>query len=611
MQIAQPGDTLTMTEGEWIDQRIVFQGNGAEGDSILLRAQRPGYVILTGTSTLRISGDYLKVDGLYFKDGYSVSGAVIEFRGGPYANRCRLTNTAIVNYNPSSISTDYKWISLYGTYNRVDHCYLRGKNHSGTTLVVWLNGQPNYHRIDQNYFAYRPELGFNGGETIRIGTSTFSLTDSYTTVETNYFEHCNGEIEIISNKSGHNIYRYNTFFECRGTLTLRHGNYATVNGNFFIGNNKPETGGVRIIGEDHLVYNNYFQELSGTGFRAAISLMNGVPNSPLNRYFQVKRASVLFNTLVNNFESIELGSGSDSERTLPPLDCVIANNTVYSSSQLITEVDTPINLTWEGNIMFGGPLGITQPAGITLADPLLQSAVDSLFRPDETNSPLLGAAAGMYPQVTDDMDGQFRDDPKDVGADQVSPDPVVRRPLTAHDVGPTWWPPEIQVMVTPVAAGPDSLYNAIISAGDGEVLELVSSGGLYENTHNLVIDKKLTIRAASRLDQKPVIRQINVSTGTRILFEIREGGSLELKGLELDGMSGSDTPAKYLLRTDDQPMTGTYSLKVDSCYLHDVVLGAEGYFFRAYAGTRADTIRFTNSLFYNSGKQGIRLIDES
>ena len=104
----------------------------------------------------------------------------------------------------------------------------------------------------------------------------------------NYFEHCNGETEIISNKSGENIFQYNTFFESEGTLTLRHGNRATVRGNFFFGNDKPNTGGVRIIGEDHKVYNNYFDGLRGTGNRSTITLMNGVSDSPLNRYFQVK-----------------------------------------------------------------------------------------------------------------------------------------------------------------------------------------------------------------------------------------------------------------------------------------------------------------------------------
>ena len=208
----QPGDSIVMKAQVWTNAKIIFQKNGTQQDSIYLVSEIPGKVILSGTSTLRIAGKYLVVDGLYFTNGYSDDGGVIEFRNGSNnAQYCRLTNTAIINYNPSNSSTDYKWISLYGDHNRVDHCYLKGKTHSGTTLVVWLSSTPNYHLIDHNYFAFRPELGVNGGETIRVGTSDWSMYDSYTTVEYNYFEECNGEIEIISNKSCENIYRYNTF----------------------------------------------------------------------------------------------------------------------------------------------------------------------------------------------------------------------------------------------------------------------------------------------------------------------------------------------------------------------------------------------------------------
>ena len=107
-----------------------------------------------------------------------------------------------------------------------------------------------------------------------------------------------------------------------------------------------------------------------------------------------------------------------------------------------------------------------------------------------------------------------------------------------------------------------------------------------------------------------MIRQNNQINDNRILFEIKDGGSLTLKGLELDGMAGTATPAKYLICTDDDSMNNNYSLRVDSCYFHDVILGDEGNFFRAYPSTFADTIIFSNTLLYNCGKEGIRLKDE-
>ena len=73
--------------------------------------------------------------------------------------------------------------------------------------------------------------GENGGETMRLGYSYQSMFVSRTTVEDNLFTQCDGEIEIISSKSCENVYRHNTFRDCEGTLTLRHGNRCVVDGN--------------------------------------------------------------------------------------------------------------------------------------------------------------------------------------------------------------------------------------------------------------------------------------------------------------------------------------------------------------------------------------------
>ena len=455
MKIAQPGDTLIMSNGIWTNQQIRFEGEANELNPIVLKAETPGYVILNGSSYLRIKGKYLVVDGLRFIGGIPSSGAVIEFRnGGSNAYHCRLTNTSIVNYNPSNINTDYKWVSIYGTDNRVDHCYFEDKNHSGATFVVWVTQatSPNHHLIDHNYFGYRPELGFNGGETIRIGDSGNSIYNSASVVEYNYFEHCSGEIEIISNKSDGNTYRYNTFYECEGVITMRHGDNCSVYGNFFFGNNKPLTGGVRLIASGHKVYNNYFENLAGAAadWRAAIVMMNGIENSPLNGYFQVDSATVVNNTIVNCLNSFLIGVKKEDDNTqiLPPKNSTIANNLVLSNNLLIRYNTEPINMMWEGNIMQGASLGIDQPSGITLEDPKLVIASDGLWRP-ESNSPAIGTEAGNYDYVDHDMDGQPRVLPKDVGADQLSQATITIKPLSASDdVGPAWMKTEVPVSLS-------------------------------------------------------------------------------------------------------------------------------------------------------------------
>ncbi len=70
---------------------------------------------------------------------------------------------------------------------------------------------------------------------------------SGTIVENNVFDRCDGEVEIISNKSNGNIYRGNLFLRSRGALTLRHGDDTLVEGNVFRGDGKDFTGGIRVI----------------------------------------------------------------------------------------------------------------------------------------------------------------------------------------------------------------------------------------------------------------------------------------------------------------------------------------------------------------------------
>ena len=442
---AQPGSVIRMADGHWTDVDIVFRTDGAEADSIRLEAQTPGGVILDGTSTLRIAGDYLVVDGLRFEGGTSSRSSLIEFRdGSKQANHSRLTNSTVIDANPTSLAANTKWVSLYGTYNRVDHNYLRGKTNIGTTLVVWLESgsaaRPLYHRIDHNHFGPRPPLGQNGGETIRIGTSTNSMQDVFVTVERNLFERCDGEAEIISVKSGANTIRANTFLRSRGALTLRHGNGTRVEGNVFIGQRVDGTGGVRVIGEDHVVVNNYFEFLAGTGFESAIAIMNGVPNSPLNRYFQVRNVVIAHNTIIRARDALTIGAGADSERTLPPENVVFHDNVILSEGNTIVDQEAePIDMTWDGTIYWGGSLGIDPPPGATNVNPLIQPSDDGLWRPLD-GSPVIDAAVAIPGlDLPLDVDGQPRDAMPDIGADESSDAPITLRPLTAADVGPLWF----------------------------------------------------------------------------------------------------------------------------------------------------------------------------
>ena len=441
---AAPGDALVMKSGLWSDAEIVFSGQGTADKPITLQAEKPGQVVVAGQSRLRIAGDHLVVEGLLFERAWHKT-ALIEFRrdSRTQANNCRVTACAIVDCNPPDEAVESKWVSLYGRGNRFDHCYLAGKENLGTTLVVWLDREnkapPAGHRIDHNHFGPRPPQKKNGGETIRIGDSQTSLQSAGCVVEANLFEECNGEVEIVSNKSCDNLYRGNTYLRCAGAVTLRHGNRCTVEGNFFLGQNARRTGGVRVIGEDHRVVNNYFSQLTGEGSRAALSMMNGIPHTPLHGYAQVRRALVAFNTFVDCQHHFALGLG-ESSATLAPQDCTFANNlaaTSVAKSPIVQLVTAGKGWTWQGNLFFGAEIGLRERGGIAVLDPRLREAKDGLQRP-APGSPAIGAAEGDFRWLRSDIDGQPRQVPYDVGCDQASSAPILSRPLAVGDVGPPW-----------------------------------------------------------------------------------------------------------------------------------------------------------------------------
>lgn len=433
------GDTIVMKNGTWNNQVISLRADGTIDKPIVLMAETSGKVILNGSSKLAFSGKFIIINGLYFKDGTLSGSDVIAYRtsSSSLAENCRVSNCAIENYNPANNTVDSKWVSMYGKNNQVDHCSFINKTNSGTLLVVWLtSGTVPNHIISDNYFGYRNanldsngnEL--NGQEIIRIGDSSTSMQEAAVQVTGNFFERCNGEIEVISNKSGNNYYSNNIFLECKGMLTLRHGNGCTVDGNYFIGNGVSNTGGVRIIGENHKVYNNYFENLTGTNYRSAICMVRGKENSALNEYFQVKNALVVFNTMVNCSQSFSINYNSSSSLNMPPIRSTIAHNHVYNTSSsktnvIIDQVNTAaLDVTWKNNLMNQGKysnFNYSTDQVITGVDGkmVLAGTSPEMFEP-ETGTGLAAYTTTDYSEVTLDIRGRGRPTVKLPGASQTS-----------------------------------------------------------------------------------------------------------------------------------------------------------------------------------------------
>lgn len=421
----RPGDTVLLPDGDWTDQNLQFRGRGTIDRPITLRAEHPGKFQLSGRSHLVVDGDWLVVEGVLLRGG-GPDGEGITLRGSHH----RLTQSAV-------IGGTYKFfVRLFGTRHLVDHCFFAGKTSGDPTFQVEVAAEePNYHRIEANHFGPRAPLGRNGGETIRIGYSGQSMNNSRTTVEGNLFERCDGEIEIISNKSCENTYRGNTFRDCDGMLTLRHGNRCVVDANIFLGGDRPHSGGIRIIGEDHVVTNNYIAGVR----RGAFWVTSGVPDSALNQYYVAKRALIAFNTVVESSgpmvdQSAGLGG---SGRTLRPVEITVANNLFVLGARAVLRQGEPgEGWRWIGNQVEGKveepPPGVAVRAAQLVRDPA------GLLRPQE-GPEAIARAESEWPKVTTDLDGQPRPAAGgDVGCDQRSAGGTDRRPLTAKDVGPGW-----------------------------------------------------------------------------------------------------------------------------------------------------------------------------
>ncbi len=423
------GDTLVLAEGEWKDQNVRLTGAGTAEKPVVVMAAQSGKTIFTGKSSFWIAGEYVIVKGLYFKDVEPVKGtSAIQFRTGTgrNASHCTITDCAITADGLSEDLTDMKWLSLWGTENTVEGCTFIGKVNMGTTLVVWFEeGITPRHTIRGNYFsrpvAITDDKGskLNGQETIRIGTSEVSMSDGECLVEGNCFYKCNGEVEVVSNKSCRNTYRRNTFIECVGTLTLRHGNGCTVDGNFFFGGAVKGTGGVRIIGEDHRVYNNYMQDLGGDGYYSGITTLQGERNSLINGYFAAKNVDVVFNTLIDCKVGICMNYGS-TRQELPIEDVRVSDNVVTTGNDKFCPIyvkltpEPPVKLSWQNNVVHGGKMTGIGPAaaGARDVDPMIEEQ-DGLWRPAK-GSPIAKYARAGNDFVDHDALGRKRDMAKKV-----------------------------------------------------------------------------------------------------------------------------------------------------------------------------------------------------
>ena len=567
---AKPGSTIVLANGVWENVELLFEGKGTAEAPITLTVEEKGKVTLEGQSYLQIAGEYLHVEGLIFKNGYTPTNEVISFRKNnkELAYNSRLSECVIDNYsNPERHEQD-SWVALYGKNNRVDHNHFEGKGNRGVTLIVRLNTKEsieNNHIIEANYFGPRQNLGSNGGETLRVGTSHYSMEKSNTLVQGNYFDRCDGEHEIISNKCDQTTYKNNVFFESIGTLTMRHGDETLVEGNVFLGNRKRNTGGIRVINGQQTVRNNYGYGLTGYRFRGALVVMNGVPNSPLNRYFQVEDAIIENNVFVDS-DHVQLCAGSDAERSATPINSTFKSNTFYleKPSKLVTIYDDISGIAFENNLT-NHPINKTLTSGFEVENMSLTKDKNGLLMPMIGEKVIAPALADEIPSTENTGAAWYSKADKRI----------------AFESGKT----------TIVAAGVNTLFDAIKNSQPGDILEL-RDNERYELTKLPLIQHPLTIKASE--GKTPLILWEK-----KAAFDIVNGGELRLKGLTFDGENAPDGSGNAVIRTSKYSMNKNYSLRIENCAFDNLDVNHSFDVIRIYKNTFADQIHISNSTFNN------------
>ena len=422
---AVSNDTILWLPGTYKDVFLNITTN-----NITVQAKELGKTIFTGASKAFIKGNGVTFKGFQYIDGDAGSSDIIVLAG----DHIRVIELNMLRYKGHK----YLHMKNNSQYNLLSRCNFetRTNNIDKNIISIGANGErPNFHKLE--YCSFRNFDGTGGDmgvEPIRIGSSTQASFDSKTIVEYCYFTQCNGDSEIISNKSCKNIFRYNTFEDNPlAELVLRHGNESYVYGNFFL----RGKGGVRAKeGSNHYIFNNYFNELKDR----SIALFTGGSNP-------VKNVYIMNNTFVNTAK-LHLGGN----KTVIPKKVVFANN-LFSSSGASNNIGNATGKElWIGN-MYQGSLGIPATKGLTKIAPLLHKNEFGFFEP-EKKSPVINSSVnskiklpvftGLDPDTMLALDIVKNKRPieptqKDVGCLELTAAPAVFKPFaTSENTGPSY-----------------------------------------------------------------------------------------------------------------------------------------------------------------------------
>ncbi len=332
------GDTLIIKNGTYDSVKINLSCKGDLKNNITIQAES-NKVIFKGTPNIQISGCFIKVIGITF-DKLKKHPNTIQIMG----SNNRVSQCSFLNYN---FVHDHI-INVQDTYHRIDNCLFKNITQAGLCIFLYRPTPiENYILIDNNTFCDRLSVkgATNGLEIIRIGTSDQSLSSSKTMVINNMLINCNGEVEAISVKCCDNIIFGNQILNSTGTITLRHGNNNSVVKNIIDGNNKANSGGVRIIGNNHLILQNFISNIKSVedDINVAICVCNGQPKPELNGYWTPHDCIIKKNIIYKCSLGFGIGCKVKSDSIDKPINISICDNICISDTAFINNSDFMYN----------------------------------------------------------------------------------------------------------------------------------------------------------------------------------------------------------------------------------------------------------------------------
>ncbi len=349
----EPGDQLVLSGADWKDARFTFSGRGTEASPILIRPEVSGQVVFRGDSSVTFDGAHLVIVGLEFKDVAVTRPGSVIFRLGngkdKPANHCIVNRIRIDNCNspdPADRPRVRMWyMSIRGRDNTIANSTFSNLKNFGQMLAAQELPPDELQRLHilNNHFVNRPYLDEqNGYEIIQIGWSGERARSAGSLIEGNVFENCDGECEIITLKASDIVVRRNTFAACQGVLCLRSANRVLVEGNIFDGKGRPNTGGVRVQGSDHIIIENEFRNLKkpSSYYYWPVSLMaasaeNYGDHGDVQGYGRAKNILIARNRFDENDARIAAGIYPRPEYPLLPRDIQVKDN-VFRSIEAAT-----------------------------------------------------------------------------------------------------------------------------------------------------------------------------------------------------------------------------------------------------------------------------------